>query len=148
MSDRLPAAPAPTRVIERVTRLGLVIAAGVIGTQGMRYLIDPASVVDGTTVSTATIDERHVLRGGYGGVLVAVAALAAAGSVRGSLRHPALVTVAVTMGGLAVGRTVSLVVDGKPSASLMSLLVIEVALAVAATVLIAWAQPRRREAGR
>ncbi len=112
------------------------MSAAIIGRQGLRYLIDPAEVVAATTVPVDTVDQAHLLRAGFGGVLVAVAIAAFVAVVFTRALRSGLVVVGVSMGGLAGGRIVSLVVDGEPSDGLIPLLVVEVVLAVIGFVLL------------
>lgn len=116
----------------RLVSGAMVVSGSLVGWQGLRYLIDPASVVAGMDVAAQTVDELHVLRAGYGGVLVAVAVFALVGAWWSGLRRPALFTLAVSMAGLSAGRIVSIAVDGPPSDGLARLLVVEVALLLVA----------------
>lgn len=112
----------------------LVLAGLVVGWQGMRYLVDPASVVAGNDVAVGTVDALHVVRTGYAGGLIAVATMALLGAFRRRLRRAALVTMGVAMVALVAGRVVSIVIDGAPSVGLMRLLYVEIVLLIGTLV--------------
>lgn len=128
---------------EVLGRVVLAVTSAIVGVQGFRYLLDPEAVLASTAVSTASVDERSVLRAGYGGVLVAVGVVGLVASARVALRVVGHFVVLVVLVGLVAGRLVSLAVDGAPSALLTRLLVIEAVLVAAnLATLVRRPQPR------
>jgi hypothetical protein len=109
-----------------------LVAVGVTG------LASPAALFDPLGVALPTAAGRNEVRAAYGAMHLAVGLLLLAGARRRELRRPALWLVFAFMGGLALGRAVSLAVDGSPGGFVVRLWIPEaLAGAVAGTLL--WA---------
>jgi hypothetical protein len=111
---------------------GLALAAvGLTGLASPRALFDPLGV------ELPTAAARNEIRAAYGGMHVAVGLLLLAGAGRRELRRPALWLVLAFMGGLALGRLVSVALDGAPGGFVLRLWLPE-ALAAAAAAALLW----------
>lgn len=102
-----------------LTAVGLVpiaLSYGVVPTKSLPWLFD----IDGGGVNT-----RHIFRA-IMGLYLALAAFWVSGALKPSLRSPALWSLVIFMIGLALGRVLSLILDGWPSPLLVAFLVLEV----------------------
>ena len=107
----------------------LLVSAGVgVIVIGLVYLTRLEWVLSQTgrsnIVKTATL--KNVLRSNYGGTFPAFGVLFLFGAFVPELKFTALVCLLVFMAGFAVGRIVSIVVDGKPSPFLLLITATEV----------------------
>jgi hypothetical protein len=103
--------------------LGLsAVALVVVGFTG---LVSPAQLFDPLGVTLPTPAGRNEIRAAYGGMHLGVGLLLLAGVGRRERRRAALWLVVAFMGGLALGRLVSLVADGAPGDFVMRLWVPE-----------------------
>jgi len=122
-------------------RLVLLLAAFGLVPVALSYGVMPgesAPLLMGFDVEGTQL--THVMRG-LMGLYLANAAFWLAGALRPSLRRPALLGLLVFMGGVALGRALSLVADGWPGFSLFAYLVIEVIF-----VVLAWRALKETEA--
>lgn len=108
---------------------GLVPIAFVYGLSPTRIL---SSALD---IPVETTDLAHVMRAVMC-LYLGIATLWILGALRPALTTAALVTEVVFMIGLATGRVISLVVDGRPSGLLVFYLALEVVMAIWGLVLI------------
>lgn len=110
----------------------LLVAAAGLTPIALLYGLQPTTTVPmlyGVTVdSVNTIHIFRAVMGLYLGMVV----FWLLGAFRETLQFAALCSVVVFMGGLAIGRTLSLVVDGIPEIPLVIYLVLEVLFAVVA----------------
>ncbi len=111
-------------------------AAVALGVIGLGYLTMPARVLAFYGVALKSITEANIIRSAYGGVFVAFALLFEIGARRPDRSRTALIALAVFMGGFALGRIVSLAVDGVPHPLLVAILVVELGYACAATFFV------------
>lgn len=80
---------------------------------GIYALVAPSALVRPFRVVADTVESRSEVRAVYGGFGLAIAAvLAAAAFDVGGIRAGAVITVAAALGGMALGRVVSRIVDG------------------------------------
>lgn len=109
-----------------------VYGVGLVGF-GLLFLISPQALTEmvDTTMPTpvSTMDIRAV----YGGMFLGIGAFWILAASRDRLLRPGLVSLAMTMGGLVVGRTAGLA-DGRPNALVLGLYVVEVAGTLVALV--------------
>lgn len=112
-------------------------AAVGVGAIGLAYLAVPSRVLAVYGVTLRSVTELAIIRSAYGGLFVSFAVLFELGARRAELARAALAALAVFMGGFALGRIVSLAVDGVPHPLLVAILVVEVAYAGAAARLLA-----------
>ena len=82
-------------------------------------------------VEIDSINVAHIFRAVMG-LYLAMIVFWVLGAIRESLRFPALCSVVVFMAGLAMGRILSLFLDGVPSLPLLIYLVLEVGFALVA----------------
>lgn len=119
-----------------MARLVLILAALEIFGVGFLYLVAPGWMTAANGSPAVTVMQLHAARAAYGGVFVAFGGLFAAGALREDLRRVALWALATFMGGFALGRIASLVVDGWPATTLLAALGSELAFFAAALWLL------------
>ncbi|MEM8963188.1 MAG: DUF4345 domain-containing protein [Acidobacteriota bacterium] len=107
-----------------------------IGLIGLGYLFAPESMYGLYGIGLETVNEANMVRAAYGGLFLGFGALFFLGARRGPLATPALVALLTFMAGFAVGRIVSVVVDGVPSPLILSLIAFEVVYAALAAKLL------------
>lgn len=82
---------------------------------GLRALFKPLeAVADPYGLTAEGVDAKNYLRSGAGGVAIAAGAVQIAGVFLPVLALPALVMVVTMLGGLVVGRLISVALDGNP----------------------------------
>lgn len=90
----------------------VIVVAVLFAGMGLAALVSPASIWAPFGVEPSTPAARSEVRAVYGGFGLAIAALLIAADRAGDdFREGALVTVAVALGGMALGRLVSLAVE-------------------------------------
>jgi hypothetical protein len=122
-----------TRVIKG--KLG-TIALGGAGTMmlivGALHLIAPQMMMEAPKIELISVNHLHVVRAAYGGAYLGIAALFLLGLLRDHLRGFALLSVSVLFGGFALGRLVSIALDGVPVSLYIAVLAFEMIFAVLA----------------
>jgi hypothetical protein len=129
------------KIFNRIYLILLGLATLNIAVQG---LLDPQAIMDNVQVTLGNATARNSVRALYGGVNLALALFwlyAAFYRQREGLRFALLYT-----GGFAIGRLVSIAVEGVPGAFAMQWLVTESVFAVLAIVLLVL--PQRQAANR
>ncbi len=82
---------------------------------GLRALLQPVvAVAEPYSLAAETVDAKHYLRSGAGGVTLACAAVLLAGAFISDLTFTATVLAVTILGGLVLGRLFSVAVDGSP----------------------------------
>lgn len=124
-----------------IATLGLsalaILATGVTGLTNPQALFTPLGLqIDGASA-------LNEMRAAYGGMHIGVGLLLLVGAVRPSFRRPALWVGLAFMGGLTIGRFVSLVVDGAPGAFVYQLWVPE-GIAATLTAGLLFTSPKTR----
>ena len=115
--------------------LFLVVAAVGLTPIALAYGLVPevsAPMLYGIDIDSVSL--AHVFRAVMG-LYLAMVVFWILGATRDVLRFPALCSVAVFMGGLAVGRLLSLILDGMPEPLLVVYLVLEVGFTLVAVQL-------------
>lgn len=108
-----------------------ILATGVVG------LTDPQALFTPLGLEIEGVDARNEIRAAYGGMHIGIGVLLLVGAARASLRRAALWVGLAFMGGLTLGRLVSLAVDGMPGAFVFRLWIPEAVAAAAAAILLA-----------
>ena len=118
-------------------------SAGIgIAVIGAIYLVAPEFILGVYGIKVQSASEANLFRGAYGGMFIAFAALFCLGALRDRFMRSARAALLVFMAGFALGRIVSIIVDGVPHILLVGILVVELAYSGAVLYLI------RREAAR
>lgn len=115
--------------------LFLVVAALGLTPVALAYGLVPevtAPMLYGIDIDSVSL--THIFRAVMG-LYLAMVVFWILGATRDVLRFPALCSVAVFMGGLAVGRLLSLILDGMPEPLLVVYLVLEVGFTLVAVQL-------------
>lgn len=113
----------------------LLMSAGLVPI-ALSYGVAPAtSLAFLLEIDASDVNERNIFRS-IMGLYIAMTVLWTAGAFRPSLRLPALWSLTVFTFGIAIGRTLSLLVDGWPHPLLVLYMVLEFALAAAGWQLI------------
>jgi hypothetical protein len=124
-------------------RLILGSAALGIAAIGAIYLFTPQTLLSIYGIDLRSASEANLYRSAYGGLFLAFALLFGLGAIGARHSRTALLALLTFMGGLAVGRLVSVVADGWPHPLLTAVLVVELAYAGAAGVVLkATSRPR------
>jgi hypothetical protein len=107
---------------------------------GAFNLFFPVGGMAGFEIKIATVSALNEIRANYGGMHLAMGLLFISGAFVGKLRVPALLVVALFTGGLVLGRSLSLVLDGLPNSFLWALFALETLGCVVGSVLVkrAW----------
>lgn len=121
--------------------LVLLSAALGLGLIGLGYLAAPQVMYGLYGIDLETVNEANMVRSAYGGVFLALSVLLALGATKEHFARPALIALLTFMTGFALGRAVSVVVDGLPSALILALLATEITYAALATYLLAKKPP-------
>lgn len=103
-------------------------------------LFFPAAGMAGFEIQVATVSALNEIRANYGGMHFAMGLLFVSGAFVRPFRIPALLVVALFTGGLVLGRSLSLVLDGWPNLLLWGLFALEALGSLVASVLLkrAW----------
>lgn len=107
-----------------------------IGLIGLGYLISPQFMYGLYGIELETVNEANMVRSAYGGLFLGFAALFFLGVRRDQLATPSLIALLTFMGGFAIGRVISIIVDGMPSPLVLSLLVFEIIYSALAAYLL------------
>lgn len=107
---------------------------------GSLNLFFPVAGMAGFEIQIAAVSALNEVRANYGGMHFAMGLLFVSGAFVAALRVPALLVVALFTGGLVLGRSLSLVLDGWPNLFVWGLFTLEALGFVVATVLVklAW----------
>lgn len=103
---------------------------------GLIYLLAPHLLLDIYGVDIQSPSEANIFRSGSGSLFVAVAILFCLGASNPRYTRTSLITLFTFMSGLAVGRVVSIVMDGWPHPLLIAVLVVEASYAGAAAYVL------------
>lgn len=110
----------------RLQSLFLLVTAAGLTPIALIYGIAPEKTLPWLFGIDATgVDTRHIFKA-FMGLYLALVGFWIAGSLKPALRLPALWSLFIFMVGLALGRVLSLLVDGWPSALLMFYLFLEI----------------------
>lgn len=117
---------------------GLVLgsAGAGIAALGASYLVDPNLVLNVYGFSIQSASEANLFRAACGGMFVGFALLFCAGALKAQLARTAQFALLAFMGGLAIGRLVSMATDGVPHVVLVVALAVEVTYSGAAFYLL------------
>lgn len=107
-------------------KLFLGLIAALLATFGAIALADPIGMTASLGMDVSGPNGAYELRGVYGGVSLAGAALCAAGSLNASLRAPALWFLVTYMGGYVFARAVALLLGPPPTSSYIVFIAFEV----------------------
>jgi hypothetical protein len=99
---------------------------------GAQHLLAPQMMMATPGIELSSINHYHIIRAGYGGAFLGIAALFLSGLVRPAQRGFALLAVVMLFGGFALGRVVSLALDGVPVGRYLAVLAFEVTFAALA----------------
>jgi hypothetical protein len=101
---------------------------------GAMHLFNPQMMMNTPQIQLTTVNHLHVVRAAYGGAYLGIAALFLMGALGRIPARMALLSVLVLFGGFALGRIVSILVDGMPVGLYLGVLSTEVFFALCAAV--------------
>ncbi|MEM9286095.1 MAG: DUF4345 domain-containing protein [Pseudomonadota bacterium] len=121
-----------------MTRLFLLLNAVLFLGFGIITFFDPAQlfVSQGIDPADITNSVMYELRSNYGGVNIGIGLACAGAVLRTSLQRPALYLLLAFTGGYALGRILSLPIDGIPSPNLIGYALYEIFTATIAFLLL------------
>ena len=99
---------------------------------GALHLINPQMMMNTPGVELSTVNHLHIIRAAYGGSYLGMACLFILGALGRIDRH--LVSVLILFSGFALGRVVSMAVDGPPVGLYFGVLAAELFFAVCASM--------------
>ena len=99
-------------------------------------IADPQTIMDNVQVTLGNITARNSVRALYGGVNLALGLFWLYAAFR--MRREGLLLALLYTGGFAVGRIMSMVMDGQPEAFAKQWLVVESVFAIGSAVLLAF----------
>lgn len=95
---------------------------------GANTFYDPLAAMAPVELNVDTVSALNELRANYGGLQIGMGLFLLAGLYRQVFTGPALLAQTLIVGGLVVGRVVSIALDGHPNAFVQGLLVLESAV--------------------
>lgn len=123
-------------------KLFLALVAALFALFGAVALANPIGMTASLGVEVGGPNGAYELRGIYGGVSLAAAALCAGGAFRASLRAPALWFLIVYMGGYIFARAAALLLGPPPTSDYIGFIAFE-GIVLAGAILSLRAQTRR-----
>lgn len=93
---------------------------------GVLYLVDPQMMLEAPAIKLQSIDDHHLVRAAYGGAFIGTAVLFLLGAFRSAFQQTSLIAACVLLSGFALGRIVSIAVDGRPVPLYLGILAAEV----------------------
>ena len=126
--------------MQHFDRLFLAVVGLIFLGLGSFNLFFPVMGMAGFEIQIATVSALNEIRANYGGMHFAMGALFLAGAFIAALRIPTLLVVALFTGGLVLGRSLSLAIDGLPNLLVCALFALEAVGCIVALVLFkrAW----------
>jgi len=126
--------------MQHFDRIFLAIVGVIFLGVGGFNLFFPVAGMAGFEIQIPTATAHNEIRANYGGMHLAMGLLFVSGAFVGSLRIPALLVAALFTGGLVLGRSLSLVLDGWPNPFLWTFFALEALGCVVGSVLVkrAW----------
>ncbi|WP_430336202.1 DUF4345 family protein [Rhodococcus sp. ACT016] len=122
--------------MSRTIRAYLAVAAVAFALIGVNAMLHPAAAVAGIGLGADGVAGLNEIRASYGGLQLAIALVAATGLVWRPARLPALAVSTVLCTGMALGRLVSLAVDGLPPAPMLLWLSLELLATIIGAALL------------
>jgi hypothetical protein len=101
---------------------------------GALHLLAPQMMMSEPGIALTSPNHFHVIRAAYGGAYLGMSALFLLGALRPQFRRGSLLAVAILFSGFALGRLVSLLLDGRPVALYLGVLAAEVTFGVLAVL--------------
>lgn len=101
---------------------------------GLLHLLAPQMMMQAPAIELSSVNHLHIIRAAYGGAYLGIAALFLLGTFKTDLRQASLIAVALLFAGFAVGRIVSILLDGIPVPLYLAVLAFEVVFASLAVV--------------
>lgn len=117
-----------------MTRFTLYGAGLMMLVVGALHLIAPQMMMREPGIDLISANHFHVVRAAYGGAYLGIAALFLAGATRRVDARAALAAVVLIFGGFALGRIVSIAVDGIPVTLYLGVLAAEVFFSACAAI--------------
>ncbi len=129
-----------------MTRFTLFGAGLMMLIVGALHLVNPQMMMREPGIELSTVNHLHVVRAVCGGAYLGIAALFLAGALKYLEARAALAGVVLIFGGFALGRLVSLVVDGSPVPLYLGVLGAELFFAACAVAALSGlgSSPQRR----
>lgn len=125
------------KMTTRITRCFLLVSALGFLLIGINTFRDPLAALAGVELAVNTVSALNELRANYGGLQIGMSLLLLTGLLQPAMTRPALLAQTLLVGGLAIGRVVSIALDGPPNATVQGLLVLESVTALLSLALYA-----------
>jgi hypothetical protein len=123
-----------------LTRLFLLVTGGLLVAIGIAFLVAPGAMIGVMDLAVDTPVAAIEIRGFYGGQMVGLGAFVLLGALRPGFAVAALLLLAASLGGTALGRLVGVLAAGTFPAAITWALALEIGGTVAALLLL----PRAR----
>ena len=132
-------------VRERLATIALLLGGGTVFLLGAGSLVAPQAMVKPFGILLSAPPALSEIRASHGGMHLGVGSFMLAAVFVASLRRAGLLLLLLYMAGLAVGRLVSVALDGAPTPLIWGLLGAELILATLAAVALAVKWPTRHD---
>ena len=125
------------------SRIVLVLLGLMFLSFGVAFLLRPAQMAQMVGIELPEPTARMEIRAFYGGLEIGLAVFLLVCAATGAWIKPGLLAAGLACAGPALGRTVGLLLDGKPKSVIFTILAVEVAcaVAVALALMLEWRQP-------
>lgn len=130
-----------------MTRFTLIGAGLMMLVVGALHLMAPQMMMKEPGIALTSVNHLHVVRAAYGGAYLGIAALFLAGALGRLDPRAALLSVGLIFGGFALGRVISIAVDGTPVPLYLGVLGAELLFATCAVLALTSAEVRRPASG-
>ena len=116
--------------MKKITQGFLLLCGLVFLLIGANTFHDPLAAMAPVELNINTVSALNELRANYGGLQIGMGLFLLAGLCCKTMTRPALLAQALIVGGLALGRFVSIALDGQPNAFVQGLIVLESVIAL------------------
>ncbi|MEX2556331.1 MAG: DUF4345 domain-containing protein [Actinomycetota bacterium] len=120
----------------KLVRWFLRIGGAVFLVFGLLYAVSPETLTDPSGFGPLAPEALTDLRATYGGLQLGIGAFLIWAAYDAARHHAGLMLLAVTISAVAASRAFGLIVDGEATAGMVGALTFEVALSVAALILL------------
>lgn len=110
---------------------------------GALHLLAPQMMMNEPGIELTTINHVHIIRAAYGGAFLGIASLFLLGAVKPDFTRFSLVAIVILFSGFALGRTISIAVDGWPVTRYLYVLAVEVFFVVLAMLCLRQSKTRQ-----
>lgn len=119
----------------------MLVAGLIMLVVGTLHLVAPQMMMNEPGIELTTINHFHIIRAAYGGGFLGIAALFLLGVIKPDFSRFSLMAIAVLFAGFALGRIISMLVDGLPVPRYWGVLSVEIFFALLAMLSLRKSKP-------